>query len=154
MWGVRASGGFIGRIMILAAWAWTAGCHSAAPPPPGPPDPVAPGPVNADWAQVIRRLDDSGLPHNDQRVITTTGDVARLRHYFPDLDTTAESPLHGGWAAWVLIRFHSAGGLDTWVSTDYRIYRINDGHRGDFVLTPGFADDVDRFFQRPPTTGP
>jgi hypothetical protein len=148
MLNMETSQRIIGLTAILAAFAFAAGCHTTPPPPP---DPTAP---NADWAQVLRRLDDSGLSHNDQRTIHSPDEIAKLKGFFPELTTTNQSSLHGGWVPWIVVHFHRADGTETWVSSDFRIYRVDDGRRGDFVLASGFTDYVDQLFRRPEPTSP
>jgi hypothetical protein len=145
----------IGRTALLAVLALAAGCRTTPPSAPlGPTDPVAAGRPDANWAQVLRWRDDSGLAHNDQRTVSSPAELARLRRFFPDLATQSESSLHGSWPAWVVVHFHRANGTDTYVSTDYRIYRIDDGSRGDFVLAPGFIDYVYQLFTAPAPAAP
>jgi hypothetical protein len=138
----------LGRIggSVLLGLALLNGCHGTAPPT----DPLAsaastPDP-KTDWVQVLRALDETGLTRNDKRTITTADEIARLRSFFPDLATNIPSGLHGAWSAWIVLRFHTADGADTYVSSDYRLYRVDDGARGDFVLRPGFSDEIQRLF--------
>jgi hypothetical protein len=150
---MQTSWRFIGLTTFLAAFALAVGCRTT-PPPPVPADPNAAGATDANWAQVLRRLDDSGLAHNDQRTVHSPDDIASLKAFFPDLTTATQSSLHGGWVPWIVVHFHRADGTDTWISSDYRLYRVDDGRRGDFVLAAGFTDYLDQLFRRPLSTSP
>jgi hypothetical protein len=99
------------------------------------------------WAQVLRSMDDMGLVRNDPP-LTVSGpqEIARLQAFFPEAHTMTASTMHAAWTPWIIVHFHTADGKDTFVLSDYRIYRVGDGRRGDFVLTPGFTEYVDRLF--------
>jgi hypothetical protein len=144
---------FIGLSTILAAIVLAVGCQSTPPAPDSADASASPNP-NADWTQVLRWRDDSNLTHNDQRTLTAANETAALKQFFPELTTANQSSLHGDWAPWIVIHFHHANGTETFVSSDYRIYRIDEGRRGDFVLAPGFADYIDQLFQRTRPTSP
>jgi hypothetical protein len=133
---------FLSGLILLS------GCDHNTPPPassiPGletnTPDP------KTDWAQVLRAMDDGGLTRNDQRTLTSLENIRELNSFFPELATKTISNVHGNWHPWLVVHLHSAAGIDTYISTDYRLYRIDDGARGDFVIREGFTDYVQRMF--------
>jgi hypothetical protein len=141
----------------MSGWKWwltvvvlLAGCQPA-PPPPAPPqasvtsDPMPLPDPTTNWALVMRAADDMGLARKDPPLpVSSPQRIARLKTFFPDMQTTATSTMHAGWTPLIVIRFHTANGKDTYVVSDYRIYRVDQGDRGDFVVLPGFADYVDQ----------
>jgi hypothetical protein len=137
----------------LAAVVLLAGCQpSAQTPPPatGAPDPAQTPDPTTNWAQVLRAMDDMGLTHNDAPLtVSSPAGIAKLQSFFPDMRTTATSTMHAAWTPWIVVHFHTADGKDTFVLSDYRIYRVDDGRRGDFVVSAGFTDYVDRLFATP-----
>ena len=136
---------------MLLAVALLTGCRQNPPPPSAstaPPGAATPDPAT-NWVQVHRWMDDAGLTHNDHRTITSADQIAALKAFFPALGTTEQSTLHANLSPWIVINFHTADGTDTYISTDYRIYRIDEGGRGDFVVAPGFIDAVQRLFAAP-----
>jgi hypothetical protein len=122
-----------------------AGCQSSAPPPA-----VAAGTQTFTSAQLLRRLNFAGLTKNDEMTVTSPAEIATLQGYFPDLGTKHTSTMNGTWVPWIIIRFHLSDGTETYVSSDYRIYRIDDGGSGDFVVNPGFADHVEQLMANLP----
>jgi hypothetical protein len=135
----------IRRLMLtLAILCASAGCQSA-PPPSGP---AAHQTIVS--AELLRWLNYAGLTRNDQLTVTSPDEIAALRGYFPDLGTKDESTVKGTWTPWIIIHFHRADGSETYISSDYRIYRIDDGQSGDFVARPGFADHIEQLFANSP----
>jgi hypothetical protein len=132
---------------ILSGLVLLSGCQNNAQPAAALPglETDTPDP-KTDWAQVLRSYDDAGILRNDRRNVTAPADIARLKSFFPELSTTNMSNLHGGWNAWIIIHFHTAAGADTYVLSDYRLYRIGDSPRGDFVVRPGLADFEQHIF--------
>jgi hypothetical protein len=105
-------------------------------------------------ADLLRMKDYAGLVTNDQRTITDPKLLAKLESFFPEMDTQKTSTLLGIWVPWIVVRFNRADATNTLVSSDYRIYRMGGGERGDFVLPPGFPAFVDQIFQTPPASAP
>jgi hypothetical protein len=119
------------------------GCQSNSPPP----RPVGPGGFIS--AQVLRGRDDAGLPQNDARSITSPDELAHLESFFPDIGTRNESTLHDAVQPWIVVRFRNSAGTETYAISDYRIYKIDTGTTGDFVVAPGFINYVQRIFNAP-----
>jgi hypothetical protein len=102
-------------------------------------------------AEVLRSQDEAGVSRNDQCTLHDQAQLAQLEGFFPDLMGTRQSTLNAQWIPWIIIRFHSQDGTVTYVNSDYRIYRVNDGLRGDFVVksTTDFADFVEHLPMSP-----
>lgn len=130
-------------ITVLLATLVSVGCSNSAPPAGQAPDKV----VSAD---VLRWKDSLGIVHNDRLVMTDPAQLAQLQAFFPDLKSQSASEVHGDWPPWVVVRLHHADGTVTYLFSEYRIYRIDDSRRGDFVLADGFADYVDKLFSQQP----
>jgi len=93
-------------------------------------------------ADVLRSLDEEGISRNDECTLTDPARLAALQAFFPEILTKKESTLHAAWIPWIVIRFRYADGTEVYVESDYRIYRMGDGKRGDFVLKDGLSDLV------------
>ena len=105
--------------------------------------------ANAPTADVRRWLDDSGLVRNQTRLLTAAQDVNQLKQFFPDMTTAQQSSIHGSWQPSIVIHFTNADGSETYIFSDYRIYRVDDGKRGDFVVAGDFSGYIDRLFGGP-----
>ena len=104
--------------------------------------------------ELRRWMDNLGNSHNDVRTITAPDELARLRSFFPEMQTNQTSDLHGPWQPLLLIRFVNNDDTQTTITTDYHLYRIGDGTRGDFIIKDGFSDEVDHLFAAPPPPPP
>ena len=93
-------------------------------------------------ADVLRSLDEAGLSRNDECTLNNPSQLATLQAFFPEMLTRRESTLHAAWYPWIIVRFRSADGSETYVESDYRIYHTGDGSRGDFVVKDGLVDFV------------
>jgi hypothetical protein len=100
-------------------------------------------------AEIMRWKDSLGIMRNDKQVLTDPGQLQQLEAFFPDLNNQSTSGVHGGWSPWIVVRFHRGGGKVTYVFSEYRIYRVDDSSRGDFVMAPGFEDYADKLFSQP-----
>ena len=131
------------RLWLLAA-VLLLGCQPATPATNSAPQEF----VSVD---LLRRLDYSAVSRNDTRTLTDPQAISRLESFFPQLETDRVSNLHADWYPWIVIQFKRADGSMTDVASDYRLYRIDDAKRGDFVAAPGFADFVEQLFALPPS---
>jgi len=132
---------------ILSGLLLLSGCHNnPSPPAPAPGVDLGTPDPRTNWALISRAYDDAGLSRQDKRTLTAPDDIRQLKSYFPDMSTAATSNVHGAWSPLMVIQFHTADGADVYVVTDYRLYRIGDSSRGDFVVRPGFADYMQRLF--------
>jgi hypothetical protein len=102
------------------------------------------------FVELFRWQDSLGLSHNDKRTVAGADEIGRLQSYFPEMQSARTSELHGPWVPLLKLQFHSADGTDIQVFTDYHLYRIADGVRGDFIVRDGFSDEVDHIFLAPP----
>ena len=118
------------------------GCQTAAPPPSAPNAYIA--------AEVRRRLSEDGLLRNDQLTVTTPDEIGTLRSFFPDMGTKHVSTIKEPWTPWIIIFFRRADGTGTYAVSDYRLYRIDEGQSGEFVVSPGFGAHIEQLFSTLP----
>lgn len=103
---------------------------------------------------VLRDRDEGGVVRNDQCTLTDPGQLEALCGFFPEMNSEAESTIRGGWYPLIIVRFHTSDGSVTYVGSDYRLYRMGKGERGDFVVKGDFIDFVESLPMHPPPAPP
>lgn len=128
--------------------ALTVGNHSSQSQDSASPAALSPAALSAKSTQyvsatIMRKFNSKGVATNDQLVLTSPREVARLEKYFPEMGSGRRGPTVAGWLPKVIIQFKPKMGRTIRVMTNYQVWTEG---TGDWDMRPSFKFYLDQLF--------